>query len=338
MQAAPNNSARLDPGQWSKVIIHALAVLTVVAAFPLLFLGAEVTTKGVGMADQRSIVNPLQAMREFEGQSLGFVLEHSHRLAGWFVGLCGIALAAALWLGESRRWLQWLGTAALLLIAAQGLLGIFRVQLNALLGPQLAWVHGSFAPIVYATLVSVALFTSRHWTACGLALGVSARSAKPHAELILCRWSLAMVGLVYLQLVLGGMLRHQPTLLAARGHLLGAFAATAGLLWLVKLAWESDACRWAKRVMLGLLAVQALLGVEAWLSWMKRFFIPSAANEESPAVHWLRSGHYVVGTLLFATTVVFMLQAHRTWGGHSCGPALSPDKNVCPTTQAEVTA
>ena len=222
------------------------------------------------------------------------------RLAGWVVGMCGIVLALSLWLCEPRRWLQWLGTVALLLIAVQGLLGIFRVQLNALFGPTLAWVHGSFAPLVFATLVSVAVFTSSGWAA-----------PAPESSVTLRRWSLAIVALVYLQLVLGGMVRHQTSLPAARGHLLGAFAAAAGLLWLVKLAWDNEACRWPGRIILGLLAIQVLLGVEAWFSWMKRYFQPLAANDESPALHWLRSGHYVVGTLLLAATVVLMLQARR---------------------------
>jgi len=310
MQAASNNltSAVSLPRFHAPRWIHALAVLTVIAAFPLLFLGAEVTTKGVGMADQRPIVNPLAALWEIVTgqQSGGWVIEHSHRLAGWFVGLCGIALAAALWLGESRRWLQWLGTAALVLIAAQGLLGIFRVQLNALLGPTLAWVHGSFAPIVLATLVSVALFTSAGWTVEQVANLPAAGQAA------LRRWSLAMVAMVYLQLVLGGMVRHQGSMLAARGHLLGAFAVTAGLLWLVKLGWDIDACRWPNRMILGLLGMQTLLGVEAWFSWMRRYFVPSAASDESTALQWLRSGHYVMGTMLLATTVVLMLQVYRS--------------------------
>jgi hypothetical protein len=29
------------------------------------------------------------------------------------------------------------------------------------------------------------------------------------------------------------------------------------------------------------------------------------------AMHWLRSGHYLAGTLLFSATVVLMLQVHR---------------------------
>jgi heme a synthase len=310
MQAASNNPAMM--GSWPRLHaprwIHGLAVLTVIAAFPLLFLGAEVTTKGVGMADQRPVVNPLAALWEIISgqQGGGWVIEHSHRLAGWFVGVCGIALAAVLWLGESRRWLQWLGTAALLLIIAQGLLGIFRVQLNAILGPTLAWVHGSFAPTVFATLVSVALGTSAGWSAAEVANQGAGQAAA------LRRWSLGIVAMVYLQLVLGGMVRHQGSMAAARGHLLGAFVVAASLLWLVKLASAIDACRWANRTILALLAAQTLLGIEAWFSWTRRYFVPSAAGEESTALHWLRSGHYVVGTMLLATTVVLMLQIHRS--------------------------
>ena len=303
MQAASNLPAldmSLPPLRASRWI-HGLALLTVLAAFPLLFLGAEVTTKGVGMADQRSLVNPIQAVQEFGDQSFGFRLEHSHRLAGWFVGMCGMALALALWLGESRRWLQWFGTAALFLIGIQGVLGIFRVQLNALLGPQLAWVHGAFAPIVFAALVSVALFTTANWAA----------ETTATSSVVLRCWAIAMVALVYLQIVIGGMLRHQGTPLAARGHLLGAFAVTAGLLWLVKLGRDHDVCPRANRVVLFLLAVQALLGVESFFSWIKRTYVPSAAFEESAAMHWVRSGHYVAGTMLFAATVVLMLQIHR---------------------------
>ncbi len=41
------------------------AAATVGAAVPLLMLGAFVTTMGVGMADQRGLVNPVQAVQEF---------------------------------------------------------------------------------------------------------------------------------------------------------------------------------------------------------------------------------------------------------------------------------
>src|SRR5262249_8363879 len=67
MATTAYNTAILAPGRWSAGAprwVHAVAVLTVLAAFPLLFLGAEVTTKGAGMADQRPFVNPLRALWE----------------------------------------------------------------------------------------------------------------------------------------------------------------------------------------------------------------------------------------------------------------------------------
>ena len=54
-----------------------------------------------------------------------------------------------------------------------------------------------------------------------------------------------------------------------------------------------------------------LLGVEAWVSWLSRFLDPARAIHEPAVVHWLRSAHYVVDVCVFATTVVFALEAHR---------------------------
>ncbi|MCI0742564.1 MAG: hypothetical protein L0Y72_26320, partial [Gemmataceae bacterium] len=42
-----------------------------------------------------------------------------------------------------------------------------------------------------------------------------------------------------------------------------------------------------------------------------RFFNPASAIYESVAVHLLRSAHYLLGALIFATTVVIALKAHR---------------------------
>jgi heme A synthase len=289
--------------------LHAVAVLTVLAALPLLFLGAEVTTKGVGMADHRPLVNPLQALWEMltGEQALGWRIEHSHRLAGWVVGLLVTILAVGLWWQAPTRGLRGLAVAAWCLVSIQGLLGIFRVGLHAMFGPTLALVHGSFAQIVFATLVGVTVVSSRRWSM--PAVGVTAG---------LRRVSLVVVGLLLMQLVLGGLLRHQSTLLAARGHLVGAFVVAAGLLWLVKLAWHDVALRGPAVLLVVLLGLQVLVGVEAWMSWMKRVYMPLAGVQESAATHWLRSGHYLLGALIFATTVALALLAHR--GGAADDP------------------
>jgi heme A synthase len=284
--------------------IHALAVLTVLAVLPLMFLGAEVTTKGVGMVDPQGfrwpweVVGLLADSQNWTNSAL--LTELTHRLFGFLVGIFSILLCLAM-LAFQPGAKRWLGLLVLILVIAQGLLGRYRVDLNALVGPSLAWVHGSFAPIVFATLAGVAFVTARDKSAVKLVAAAPA----------LRRWSLTMVVVVYLQLVVGGMVRHQPTLLAARGHLLGAFVAAAGLLWLVKLAWDKVECRWPSGLILGLLSLQVLLGVEAWFSWMKRYFVPLSAHDETTMMHWLRSGHYVIGALLFALTVIVAIQAHR---------------------------
>src|SRR5947199_158364 len=57
--------------------------------------------------------------------------------------------------------LAWLGSAALAGVMVQGMLGGFRVRLNALFGTDLAVVHGCFAQVVFALLVGLAYLVHR---------------------------------------------------------------------------------------------------------------------------------------------------------------------------------
>src|SRR5205823_4680372 len=98
-------------------------------------------------------------------------------------------------------WLGWLGVLALAGVIVQGLLGGFRVVLNALVGTNLALIHGLFAQLVFALLVSLAVFTSRSWSA----PRVFPREAAADRIGVL---SVALVFLVFLQLIFGAILRH----------------------------------------------------------------------------------------------------------------------------------
>ena len=277
------------------------AYLTVLAVCPLLFIGALVTTLKVGMADQRSVVSPVEAIFEMFGsdKSIGWKIEHGHRLAGWFAGICGIGLAVGFWIGEKGHWFRWLGLLGLSLITAQGLLGIFRVQLNALCGRDLAWIHGCFAQLVFAVLASLAMLVSPGW-----------RSQRGPVAPSLPKWSLVCLGLVFGQLVMGGIIRHQPSLLIARFHILGAFVVLTALLYLVKLMLESG-LRLLGWLVLGLVGLEILLGVETGVHWMARFFSPTFAANETMAQMLTRTTHYFVGSLVFASTALAAVQAHR---------------------------
>src|SRR5439155_18446269 len=127
---------------------------------------------------------------------------------------------------DPRRWMRWLGVAALAGVCAQGLLGIFRIELNALMGKTLALVHGLFAQLVFALLVSVAVLTSRSWLA--FRARETAREAETQTTGGLRAWSILTACLVFGQLILGGLVRHKDYFLSARAHLLLAFVVVAG--------------------------------------------------------------------------------------------------------------
>jgi heme A synthase len=305
----------VSPPPASRRWLHRLAVLTVCCALPLLFLGAEVTTKKVGMVDQQGFRSPLhlasvlwEQIRQGETPQWGLVIEYAHRLAGFLVGICAVVLAAGLWWTEGRSGRRWLGLAALAGVSVQGLLGIFRVDLNALMGRDLALVHGCFAQLVFALLVSVALVTSAGWSS------PADSSGNPREALRLARWGLATSILVYLQIVFGAVVRHRDVPFGARVHLLVAFGVVAAVVWLARMVFEGQPRprRLTTPVVLlgSLLVLQLLLGVESWLS---RFPSPESNQARPLPFHpeLLRSLHFLVGALLFATTVVVALQAYR---------------------------
>src|SRR5262249_38564368 len=128
----------------------------------------------------------------------GFIIEHSHRLAGYLVGCCTIVHAWGLWRNENPSWLRWLGVTALLGVIVQGLLGGFRVKLNELFGPNLALLHGCFAPVVFTLLVCLVVFTSKGWS------DPSSRTTPVIASRTLRRWSKLVAVLVFLQIIFGG--------------------------------------------------------------------------------------------------------------------------------------
>ena len=151
------------------------------------------------------------------------MIEHTHRLAGYLVGCCVIALVLALWARESRAWVKWLGTIALGAIITQGLLGGFRVLLDQWVGADLAMVHGLFGPLVLALLTSVAVVTSRIWISPVVhpRVGLAADSIR--------HWALLALALIYGQIVFGAILRHTYSPLGPRGHLLLAFAVVGAV-------------------------------------------------------------------------------------------------------------
>jgi cytochrome c oxidase assembly protein subunit 15 len=155
---------------------HRLALVTAGATFLLILAGGVVTTTGAGLAvpDWPTTFGYNMFLYPWAKMTGGILYEHSHRLIGSLVGLLTLALAIVLWAVEPRRWVRWLGAAALLAVVIQGILGGLRVVLVA---EQLALLHGALAHAFLGLAASLALFTSRAWTSlpAPLPVGVAGR-------------------------------------------------------------------------------------------------------------------------------------------------------------------
>jgi cytochrome c oxidase assembly protein subunit 15 len=263
----------------------------------------------------------------------GFIIEHTHRLAGYVVGCCVIVLAAGLWRYHARRLLGWLGITALAAVVVQGLLGGFRVKLNALVGTDLALIHGLFAQLVFALLVSLALLTSRTWR--------SLRATPPaNGTNRVWKLSLATTLLIFAQMIFGAILRHTDSPLGPRGHILLALAVVAVGAWLVRAVFEHGPERSltvSVTLLATLVAVQVGLGVEALLIRLSPLgLLDLHVATFSEAI--IRTGHFVLGSLIFATAVAVSCQAYvnptRQRGiASSLARASGSEKHLSPTRE-----
>jgi cytochrome c oxidase assembly protein subunit 15 len=202
-------------------------------------------------------------------------LEHSHRLIGASVGLISIALAVALWRWDGRKWMRWLGVAAVAGVSLQGLVGGLRVIGDELL---LAEIHGCTAPLFFAFCGTLVTLTSNAW----LDRDVQ-RAGGPARRL---RWSAGVTSAaMYLQIVLGAQLRHVAPGAAVGWfklwvwvHVIVAGLVLCGVLWLLLLVGrklrERRMLAVRVRLLAGLYGIQLILGAATWVTnygWPKWF-------------------------------------------------------------------
>src|SRR5690348_1711011 len=126
----------------------------------------------------------------------GIFYEHSHRLIASTVGFLTIILAAWLWRADKRRWMKWLGVAALGTVIAQGVLGGLTVLF--FLPAAISTAHAGLAEIFFCITIAIALFTSPGWIA-----GSSSVN-----DGTLRRVATATTVLIYIQILVGATMRH----------------------------------------------------------------------------------------------------------------------------------
>jgi cytochrome c oxidase assembly protein subunit 15 len=235
--------------------------------------------------------------------------EHGHRLIASGVGSLTIVLVAWLWLAEPRRWLRWLGVAALGAVVAQGLLGGITVLFY--LPPAVSTAHAALAEIFFCMTVAVALFTSPGWKS----------DAPPLDDRRLRRMATATTIGIYGQILVGATMRHTGAGLAIPdfplmfgglvpdhwnaaiaihfAHRVGALVVAAMAVSTSVYIWRrhTDRVEFAQPALLILIfiVIQATLGALTVLS------------RREP---WINSLHVVGGAIVLTTSLVMTL---RSW-------------------------
>ncbi len=368
-----------------------LSVLLLISTLVLLILGGLTTSRRAGMDDPVWPTEPWYIIVNgeiWQEKQTGFLLEHTHRYAGWTAGLVASILAFAAWLsgpnkrqrlfpllslfavlmmygwlhgqmmvaqaqreatgtfrwpmtpilatsaaallfagsvlhhllGNDRgRWVRAVVSLLLLAVMVQGMLGGLRVFLDKTtglkntLGVELSQLHGLFAQVIFSVMCCLPIL-------CAVRRPFDTLTGYDRHRL---RWlSIGLVATVLLQLIWAVWIRHAPTPLAQRLHILTAFAVTGMLLWLTLRGLASAQCRKQLAtplvLLLVLLVVQLTLGVEAWMGKFSATG-PDAATPpmDRPITTMnvlIRTSHQMVGALLLATASVVLFRVlRRPW-------------------------
>lgn len=306
--------------------LHRFTQLVAGATFLLVIAGGLVTSTGSGLAVPDWPTTYGWSMFTFPLSRWvgGIIYEHGHRLIASTVGLLTIIMVVAYWRAEPRKWVRWLTVVALGTVVAQGLLGGLTVLTK--LPPAVSSAHAGLAEIFFVLTVALAVFSSRGWAR---AYAETAHEQGSVSSLArdggLRRLSIAAIAVVYLQILLGAVMRHSGAGLAIPDFplMFGRLLPPSELLSI-----PAVAIHFAHR--LGALAVAVCLVAAAW-----RVFARHADRQElvRPALLLLallvlqvtlggltvltarnvaiNTAHLGVGALIFATTVVLALRVHR---------------------------
>jgi cytochrome c oxidase assembly protein subunit 15 len=179
--------------------------------FLLLIAGALVTSTQSGLAVPDWPLSYGKVMPPMVG---GILYEHGHRLVAAGVStLVGLELGALLLLLKGRRTVKVLAAAAFGAILLQALLGGLTVLF--LLPPAISSAHAALAEIVFALTAVVALMCSDTWKT-RLAAGPGSLSLEENSKISsnveearsAFRWVVLATLAVYVQIVVGAVMRH----------------------------------------------------------------------------------------------------------------------------------
>lgn len=320
----------VPPGAVVSMGRRRFGVVLVCATIFLIFAGAEVKSRQAGL----SVPDwPLSYGMWWPPMVGNVFYEHGHRTIATLVGFLTTILAIWTARTERRRWVRTLGWYALAGVIVQGLLGGLTVKF--LLPPAVSIGHALLAQTFLCLVAWLAYSGSREWLA-GAETTSRPAPASPASRHAL-RASLWAGGAVYVQLLLGALMRHTESGLSVPFfptsetgsllpehvdyhvvlHMLHRGFAVIVLTMVLRAVWAIvralPALRWHAMALGLIVLVQIALGVTVVLS---------AGTHPSDGVTPMvapvpTSLHVMVGAVLL---VLVWLAALRCWR-HVNGPA-----------------
>jgi heme a synthase len=288
--------------------LHRYATFVAFCTFLLIIAGALVTGNDAGL----SVPSWPTSLASEQGLSIhgtfhmprmvgGILYEHGHRMIAGTVGILTILLAIWLWRKDSRRWVRWVGFAAVMVVLAQATLGGITVLFY--LPVAISTAHATLAQIFFCLAASLSFFTRADWNSNEAKLE---DPSWPSLQLL----TMVTTGVIMVQLILGAVFRHSKAGVIAP-HIIGACVVTLMVGWVV----SAVLMRFAKQPGLlppalllgGLVVVQLLLGIGSY--FMK--LAAKGAPQPLPPVVDVTTAHVALGAVVLVTSLYLTYQTRR---------------------------
>ncbi|MFQ5606035.1 MAG: heme A synthase [bacterium] len=301
---------------YENIWLHRLAKLVVAATFVLIFIGGLVTSTGSGLAvpDWPNTYGHFMFSFPISKMVGGILYEHGHRMVATVVGLLMTVLAVWVWIKEPRRWVKMFGVSALLAVILQGVLG--GITVLYLLPTAISVMHGSLAQSFFCLTICLAMFTSREWNA-------PPAKFQDTSQPGIFNLTLLTTGLVFMQLILGAVMRHTGAGLAipdfplafgeivppiqTQGvaihflHRIGALLVSLSVVWTVFEIFRhhSGQAKLTRPAVLLVTALVVQITLAALTIWTKKAVIPTTLH--------VATGAFILGNSLFLSLRAFLL-------------------------------
>lgn len=306
----------MEDGSLSRAVnfsLHRFAVLTAGATLVLIFAGGLVTSTGSALAIPDWPLAFGKLIPALEG---GVRFEYGHRVVAGIVVILMLVLMTWTWMGDARRWVWNTALAAFGLIIVQAVLGGVTVLLELPL--EIAVLHAAVAQAFFCLTVALAAFTNPWFAA------TERRNERPVRLPTAFVCALA-TGVIYLQIIIGALMRHLgaglaiPDFPASFGraippvwdefiavnfaHRASAVIVICLILWaalrILRVHGGEPRLRRPAQGLLLLLAAQLVLG--AFTIWSGRAVLPTTA-------------HVAVGAAVLAASLTLTIRVWRMFG------------------------